>query len=191
MKLLYEEELNCRRWCTRLLQLTWWFVALVTLAEAVLLAVDLHANGTANIQHELYVYLLRPSLVYIVLLGIVQLATRPLLDKKKYVQQAVLYLVAISLAVLVLAWTHYAVPVVYIMFAFPIFLSVVYAQHWLTTCTFLLNLLLFGILVLALPPLYPDGDAYLPDAMNSITTVAMLCGAFLAARLLISRQKEL
>lgn len=191
MKLQYEREQEYRHWCKRLLQVTWWFVLLVCLAEVLIFLLK-RLNGTAaNTGEYVFTYILRPALVYVAVGALVHLLSRWLLRRRRYTPQALLYLTGVTAQVLMLAWTHSSVGAISAVFLFPVLMAVVFEKRWPLVYVGVLNLVCLLVFCYLLPPTYPMNAGAQPDFLTVVTAVAMLVASFLIAGMLLNRQSQL
>ncbi len=191
MKLRYEQDQEYSRWCRSSIHLVWIFVATVLLVEICFFAMQLASDSNADVYEYLVIYIVRPFIVYGILLAAMHLFSDYLLKKKRYVQQAVMYLTAVSLGSLSIVWTHSDIAVAHMVLAFPVLLSVIYVERWALYYTFFLNLIFFFIFVYILPPTYPLNAGMRPSNINIVVMVAMMVGAFGLAGMLRKRQQVL
>lgn len=173
------------------MQLAWSFVVISTLAELLVFTVEYYTGGAQNPQQYLFVYVLRPLAGYLLIMLVVQLASRWLLANGRYMQQAMVYLTGAVGVVTLLCWTHATVPPVHLLFAFPILLSLVYSRQWLLNYSGAISLLGLCVVLFLLPPTWPLHQGESPDYVNVVSTIAILAAFYFLAIMLLRRQQGL
>ncbi|MDU7337744.1 MAG: GGDEF domain-containing protein [Clostridium sp.] len=192
VKLRFEEELEYQVWGNHLLWLTWVLVAMVSAVELAVFLLKQWIGGIENAEEYLVMYVVIPSTVNAIVLLVTHIISHGLLAKGKYSLQAYLFLFNLSLLCLNVAIAHSDVPVVYVIFCFPILLSLIYIDDKLLLGIFCLNTCLFSIYIAILyyaEPFYQSN--YKPDVTYIITSIFIIFACYLTARMSLRRQNSL
>ncbi len=192
VKLRFEKELEYQVWGNRMLHLTWTFVAMVIIVELAIFALKKLSGGAANTEEYLLIYIVAPTLINVSILAVTHMVSRRLLAKGKYSIQAYLYLFCLSLLCFMLAWTHNAVQVIYMIFAFPVLLALFYIDDNLLRGAFCLNFALYILYIVLLYRTY-DSVSYIdrPDFRNVLTAAAIILACYMSAKMSLRRQNSL
>lgn len=192
VKLRFEEELEYQVWGNHLLGLAWVLVAMVFTVELAVFLLKQWVGSVESAEDYLVMYVVTPSAVNVIVLLITHIISRRLLAKGKYSLQAYLFLFNLSLLCLNVAIAHSVVPVVYVIFGFPILLSLIYIDDKLLLGIFCLNMCLFSIYIAILyyaEPFY--GNIYKPDFTYVVTSLFLIFACYLTARMSLRRQNSL
>ncbi|WP_085833793.1 GGDEF domain-containing protein [Clostridium merdae] len=192
VKLRFEEELEYQVWGNHLLGLTWVLVAMVFAVELAVFLLKEWIGGIENAEEYLVMYVVIPSTVNAIVLLVTHIISRGLLAKGKYSLQAYLFLFNLSLLCLNVAIAHSNVPVVYVIFSFPILLSLIYIDDKLLLGVFCLNTCLFSIYIAILYYAEPFCESnYKPDVTYVITSLFLIFACYLTSKMSLRRQNSL
>lgn len=192
VKLRFQEELEYQVWGNHLLWLTWVLVAMVSTVELAVFFLKQWIGDIENAEEYLVMYVVTPSTVNAVVLLVTHIISRRLLAKGKYSIQAYLFLFNLSLLCINVALAHSEVPVVYVIFGFPILLSLIYIDDKLLLGVFCFNMCLFSIYIAILYFADPfNKSIYKPDVTFTITSIFIIFACYLTAKMSLRRQNSL
>ena len=192
VKLRFEKELEYQVWGNHMLRLTWTFVAMVIIVELAIFVFKKLNGGAENTEEYLLIYIVTPTLINVSILAVTHAVSRRLLANGRYSIQAYLYLFCLSLLCLMLALAHNAVPVIYVIFTFPVLLALIYIDDNLLLGVFCLNFFLYLFYIGLLYFAY-DHTAWIrkPDFMNVLTAAAIIVAGYMSAKMILRRQNSL
>lgn len=192
VKLRFENELEYQVWGNHLLRLAWALVAMVIAVELLVFLLKQWIGDIENAEEYLVMYVVIPSTVNVIVLLVTHIISRRLLAKGKYSVQAYLFLFNLSLLCLNVAIAHSDVPVVYVVFGFPILLSLIYIDDRLLLGVFSLNTCLFTIYIAILYYVEPFCQSdNKPDVTYIITSLFLIFACYLTAKMSLRRQNSL
>ena len=192
VKLRFEKELEYQVWGNHLLRLTWTFVAMVMMVELAIFAFKKLNGGAENTEEYLLIYIAAPTLISVSILAVTHAVSRRLLARGQYSTQAYLYLFCLSLLCFMLALAHNAVPVVYVIFIFPVLLALIYIDDKLLRGVFCLNFFLYLLYIGGLYLAYGHTQwIRKPDFVNVLTAAALILAGYMSAKMSLRRQNSL
>lgn len=190
--LTHESELEYSKWSRRIISTTWLFAVIVLFVELAIFAMKKINGGAANTLEYLTIYIFIPTIANFLLLTITTVLSNILIKRSNYGLQGVVYLFCLSLICFVLAWTHSAVPVIYMIFGIPILISLSYVEKKLLQTTFIINIFLYVIYIVIL---YFNAGKQIniiaPDFMDTLTAAAMILVCYMISRMILTRLEEL
>ncbi|MFV0351105.1 MAG: hypothetical protein ACK5JF_02175 [Oscillospiraceae bacterium] len=116
MHLRYETMLEYKAWHKKLLSMTAAAIPFLLLAEVLIFAIKKWQGNAGNTAEYLWIYMARPTLYFLSVLGVAALASFWLVKHKKYAAQALVYVTGLVLLCSGIAWTHSAVDVIFAVF---------------------------------------------------------------------------
>jgi diguanylate cyclase len=188
---LYKDRLEVfelRKWNRKILNIHWIAVFIIIITELAVYLTVIYPRAGTNLSY-LRIYVIRPMYMNAFLLCIVELLYFIIKDRLK---EMVKYLVIVSSTSLVcnLVYVHYSVAVIFVLFTFPIFISVLYASKRLTYFAAGINmtayLMFFYLFLPGKPPV-----AYRHNLMDFWTTISMLISSTLLGFAFLGRFKEI
>ena len=176
------------KWNRKILRSYWIIAALASITENIIFFF-ISAPSGKNDFHQYATYILRPTLFNIILLSIVKLLYEFIKNKFKE-SSKYLIIVAGTLLVCNLVYVHYDVSVIYVLFIFPIMVSVYYGNKKLTLFALILNLSAYLLIVFFYLPTRPTGTLY-HDSTDICTTVALIISSVLLVYSFTDRTDEI
>lgn len=176
------------KWNRKILRSYWIIAALAAITENIIFFFISAPSGKNNF-HQYATYILRPTMFNIILFCIVQVLYRFIKHKFKETSKY-LIIVAGTLLVCNLVYVHYDVSVIYVLFIFPIMVSVYYGNKKLTLFTLILNLSSYLLIVFFYLPTRPTGTLY-HDSTDICTTVALIISSVLLVYSFTDRTDEI
>lgn len=186
----HESEQKHEIWCRRLLNITWLCLLVAVLIDTITILSYTKNTATEIFYREAIIYIIHPGLINISLLGITHLLSYHLFSKKQYSAQAVLYVTCVSLICAVFVWVNSTTPIIYSLFAIPIFLSLLYINQTALLYAFLLNLVLF-FLHNFIPFHYPNYANVALGFINNEIAFAIIVVSYLVSIMILKRQQDL
>ncbi|WP_297421197.1 GGDEF domain-containing protein [Clostridium sp.] len=188
---MYQNSLDIiefTKWNRKILKAYWIIAVISNITENIIFFTVSVKNGNGNFFHY-QSYVLRPTLFNIILFSIVELLYR--FTKERY-KEASKYLIIIAGTMLVcnLVYVHYAVSVIYVLFIFPIMLSVYYGNKKITLFSLILNLLSYLLIVFFYLPTKPI-DSTNHNITDICTTTAFIISSVLLVYSFIDRSNEI
>lgn len=134
-------------------------------------------------------HVLNPTFISIILFSIVELLYRFIKGKYKELSKY-LILIAGTLFVYILVYVHHSVSVIYVLFIFPIMLSVYYGSKKITLFSFVLNLLSYLLIVFFYLPTTSIKNTN-HNTTSICTTIAIIISSVLLVYSYINRSHEI
>jgi diguanylate cyclase len=188
---LYKDSLevaDLKKWNRKVLNIYWLVALIIIITEIAIYFAVVHPWNGTNIDY-MKVNVLRPTYMNAILLSTVEaiyfIIKDKFAEKVKY-----LIIIASTLIVCILVYVHYPVAVIFVLFSFPIFISVFYNSRKLTIFTAAINLAAYLIFVYVFLPTKPS-TGYRHNLMDILTTVAIMFSAMILVFAFLGRLKEI
>jgi diguanylate cyclase len=188
---LYKDRLevvDLKKWNRKILNIHWIAAIIALITELMIYTTMFHPGDRIDINY-LKIKVFWPMYVNVVLLCLVEIIYFLIKDK---IKEGVKYLLIISSTAMVcnLVYAHYDVAVIFALFAFPIFISVLYASKRLACFASGLNLAAYMIFFYIFLPGKPP-QSYGHNMMDFWTIIAMMIAATLLVFAFLGRLKEI
>lgn len=126
MKLNKAYDPNYTKSCMTLLHVTWACIALVMIADTVAVIIEAQFMSAALFSTGFKLFVLYPGVINILTMAIVHVLSVYLLKKNKFVFQAHIYLLGVTIICFVLAQSNQEMVMVFVFFIIPVVLAMFY-----------------------------------------------------------------
>lgn len=188
---MYKNSLDViefEKWNRKILNVFWLIIIIATITEIIVFFLVPVKRGCGSFSYFMS-YVLKPTLFNIVLLSITELAYKFIKDKFKEFSKY-LIIIAATLLACNLVYIHYSVSVIYVVFIFPIMLSVYYGSKRIAFFSLTINLISYLLMVLLYLPTKSIENT-IHTTTDICTTIAFIISTLLLIYSFINRSKEI
>ncbi len=176
------------KWNRKILNTFWHIVLISFVTEIIIFFLVAIPRGDGNFLY-FKSYVLKPLLLNMLLFSITELCY-PLIKNKFKEAPKYLIIIAGTLLVCNLVYIHYAVSIIYVVFIFPIMLSVYYGNKKITLFALALNLAAYFAIVFLYLPTKPI-EKVNHSLTDLCTNIAFMISAVLLVYSFVNRSQEI